>query len=595
MAVSALVKYNVWQNGNALNGGGYRTVGGSTDYSGQTTAQLTVTDLVSNGTTTLTSVTGGFTAAMIGNVLQVSGGTVPAGFYEIITNADPNTITVDRTVAAGTGSTAKVGGALATIAQAIAAITSGSGGLEIHVKYSATPYSLSNATMTPGAAVNPNAMVISGYNTTFGDLDSVTNFANFPTIQKTAGTEAIFTITAANNRIRNLILDGNSLATHGITNSSGSMQADNIKAINCTTFGFLSGAGQLSRCVATACAAGFTVSTAGGSAFACVAHANTGIGFTTGASVTIDSCLSYANTGASSHGFHSSGSTGGGTIRACVAYGNGGDGVRLSTAGGSISTRVQSCILVNNAGYGLMYSSTGTPTSTMSNRNAYYNNTNGPLFNMPAGPNDVPLSGDPFTNAAAGDFSLDATTGEGVACRAAGSPATFPLGLTVSYRDIGAAQHADPAAEIFTLTDRANIVAIKAKTDLLTYHDGNVYADVREVLDVDVPAVPDPQIVSVGGYEAGQDPQTLLDGSLDSIQAASDAAAASFTTTLTEAYRTVGATGTAAQLLYEIRALLANHKIVGTEKIIRNLAGTDMLTYPLDSATTATDISEETP
>jgi hypothetical protein len=50
--------------------------------------------------------------------------------------------------------------------------------------------------------------------------------------------------------------------------------------------------------------------------------------------------------------------------------------------------------------------------------NAYHNNTSGATLNLPAGQgaNDVTLSGDPFTDAAGGDWSLDNVAGEGAAC-----------------------------------------------------------------------------------------------------------------------------------------------------------------------------------
>src|SRR5216683_1498046 len=47
-----------------------------TDYSQQATAQLSLSDMATTGvTTTVTSVTGGFTSAMIGNCLRIDSGT----------------------------------------------------------------------------------------------------------------------------------------------------------------------------------------------------------------------------------------------------------------------------------------------------------------------------------------------------------------------------------------------------------------------------------------------------------------------------------------------------------------------------------------
>jgi hypothetical protein len=51
-----------------------------------------------------------------------------------------------------------------------------------------------------------------------------------------------------------------------------------------------------------------------------------------------------------------------------------------------------------------------------------------------------------FTNAASGDFSLNNTAGRGALLRAAAYPGTFPRATTVSYADIGVAQHQDAAS-----------------------------------------------------------------------------------------------------------------------------------------------------
>lgn len=67
-----------------------------------------------------------------------------------------------------------------------------------------------------------------------------------------------------------------------------------------------------------------------------------------------------------------------------------------------------------------------------------------------------------------------------------------------------------------------------------------------------------------------------------------------WTTALTEAYRATGATGTAAQLLYELIAHLGNSSIAGTTKTLKKLDGsTTAKTYTLDDDTTPTSIEEE--
>lgn len=70
---------------------------------------------------------------------------------------------------------------------------------------------------------------------------------------------------------------------------------------------------------------------------------------------------------------------------------------------------------------------------------------------------------------------------------------------------------------------------------------------------------------------------------------------AAFTTALTEAYRADGATGTVAQLLYEIIAHLGESSIVTTTKTIKKLDGsTTAATFTLNDATTPTSITRAT-
>ena len=70
---------------------------------------------------------------------------------------------------------------------------------------------------------------------------------------------------------------------------------------------------------------------------------------------------------------------------------------------------------------------------------------------------------------------------------------------------------------------------------------------------------------------------------------------ADLTAALTEAYRSTGATGSAAQLLYEILAHLGEFAITSTTKTTKKLDGsTTAKTYTLDSDTNPTSITEST-
>jgi hypothetical protein len=76
---------------------------------------------------------------------------------------------------------------------------------------------------------------------------------------------------------------------------------------------------------------------------------------------------------------------------------------------------------------------------------------------------------------------------------------------------------------------------------------------------------------------------------------AAQVATAVFTTAMTEAYRSAGATATLAQFVYEVIAHLGESSISGTTKTLKKLdASTTAKTYTLDSAVAPTSITETT-
>jgi len=117
----ALPTEGLWEirsGGNDLNGAGYKSTGGaSADYTKQDAAELSITDLASDGAGTgLSTATGGVTAAMAGNYtyIESDGGFTP-GYYQITVVTDGNNFTIDRSagadLSAGKG---KIGGGRAT-------------------------------------------------------------------------------------------------------------------------------------------------------------------------------------------------------------------------------------------------------------------------------------------------------------------------------------------------------------------------------------------------------------------------------------------------------------------------------------------------
>ena len=158
MALHADTVWEVRTTGNANNGGGYHSSGGS-DYSQQDSPQLTLNDIVTNGTTTVTSATGGFTAAMVGNIINI----LTKGRFEIVGYTDTNTITIDRIATAGSGLTANVGGAVISLEDIDNVIVAGN---TVWIKAGTYTSTTSIATTAGSTTV---IVTIEGYNSARGD------------------------------------------------------------------------------------------------------------------------------------------------------------------------------------------------------------------------------------------------------------------------------------------------------------------------------------------------------------------------------------------------------------------------------------------
>ena len=83
------------------------------DYSQQDSAVLALSDLTSTASTTITTVTGGITPVMRGNVINLSSGTgVTTGWYEVVNTTNGTTFTSDRASGTYTLGVGKIGGAM---------------------------------------------------------------------------------------------------------------------------------------------------------------------------------------------------------------------------------------------------------------------------------------------------------------------------------------------------------------------------------------------------------------------------------------------------------------------------------------------------
>jgi hypothetical protein len=459
-AVGAMVVFTTGGPIGANTVAGIATVGTPTsgkwsvDYSQCGTCPYAFTDLASAGAgSTFTSAAKPVGPNMVGNLINITGGTnFTTGLFEVISTSG-TTATTDRacTTGAGASGTANLGGCLLTTGQAG---KNHVGGNHIYVKFNASAYSQTSNTSntaagkcTLAAGVATGHTQIIGYNALMGDNPTG---SGRPTIQQQAATAGMTTISVGQAADAEcIIVDGNnntsSIGIGGSSNAQSIAYYCSVK--NCRGGGFSTI--QCYFCDATGCTT--TAAFAACAASFCVAWSNTVTGFS-GSAVNAEhffhQCISVNNTGATSDGF-SDADSGTHNMIGCTAYGNGRDGFRFYVTTGAIGTAVN-CI-----SYGNGVSATGKGYGTAGS------NVDNPVFwNCAAGGNsgvnwdtqynqlnqhsNITLTADPFTNKSGSDFSLNNNSGGGALLRALGIPNSFPgLATTADYTDVGAAQHQD--------------------------------------------------------------------------------------------------------------------------------------------------------
>lgn len=441
MALSADTVWEVRTDGDDGNGGGFVTGASGVDRSQQAAshATLSMSSVVHTTTTQINVDAGDHTvhADDVGNILQVTGGTATAGFYQITAvDTGNNRWTVDRSVGTAAQTVAgDMGGALGSPGKAAKAATVS--GHYIWVR--SGTYTLS--TSTPGAGgpaefVSAVRVIMTGYESTRGDYGAK------PVLD--AGAQTSITLFATNGttfgaaqQFVNLEADGNSGSGNNgfVTTIGWGFSVELCDAVDCPGVGFAgsdSDNESYAGCRAISCGVGFSI--AG-----------------------VRACEAI---GCTSHGFDGSGDDKSTDYVDCIAYGNGGNGfnalkrnIRLMncTADGNtgagfqvanVWVRFVNCLATNNGGYGWV-ESTGTflDTATMLHC-AGYNNTSGNRSRTPAvDVGFIALSADPYVDQANDDFRPNDTAGGGAELRAGGlGPAS-----QTNNRDIGAVQHSDPA------------------------------------------------------------------------------------------------------------------------------------------------------
>lgn len=422
----ALASTTVWEcrtTGSDSNGGGFDPSLGGTDYTQQNAAQATGT--ATSVGTTVTATTGIFTAQMVGNI--ITDGTT---WKQITAFTSSLIVTVDS-APSWTTATVNVGGAL--LSPALVAALSVLGNTRF-LKYSASPFVISTTSnLVAGGILNITtsgsdtvADYWIGYDTTRTLLNTDTNRPTIQVASSGVTSVAVFKVTpgstVANYLIRNIIIDGQSksgIRAWDWNAQNGYGQFEGCSGINCTDSAFvLSFGGALfHRCFATGCSSlpAFSM-TASCALYSCVAKANsvTGFSWTNCTAIAFIACASYLNTGGSSDGYACSAGNVGGKFFSCIANANGRDGFRFAS-GNARGPAVSYCVATGNAGWG--YNNPGG-SPIFSQACAGYSNTSGNESAITQSAGFVTLSGDPFVDAANGDFNLNNTAGAGADLRA---------------------------------------------------------------------------------------------------------------------------------------------------------------------------------
>ncbi len=429
MALSASTVWEIRPTvGAATNGGAFVTGASGTDFSQQNAAQYSLTGL-STSAANAVILSASAAADMVGNIIRINAGTnFLTGWYQILSVVVGVSITVDRTCtsAAGASGTAKIGGALDSIATLVGPFTVA--GMTAWEKATGTDSIGSAVTF---AQANGLRSVVSGYTTTRGDGGKAT-------IQASAGSFVMITIPVSNAVVfQNFIIDGNAqTSSTGVVIDGNGPLMQNCKIMNCTDRGIRYAANsqvaQVNACEVTACLVG--IDGQRGIYMNCWVHACTGTGVQGSYDGAIFlNCIISDNTGATTDGALVNAAAVQTAVIGCTIYGNGRDGIRVT--GGNVAA----VPIFNNVSYG----NTGKDINNLGaagqlifeNYNAFVTSTN-----VTAGPNDVTLSADPFVAKASNNFALNQTAGGGAACRDVGYPGVFPGAATTAYLDIGAAQ-----------------------------------------------------------------------------------------------------------------------------------------------------------
>lgn len=476
LAFSAVTSATLWElrsAGTTTSGGGFDSTIASagTDMSqfdnknasGCTSCQsatvnISQADAVTTNTTTVTSATANFSAALIGNTIYLAGSGTTTGWYQCTAFTNSTTITVDRATGStgGVTVTINIGGAIGGTA------TGGIVTLEIATNGIRPGNTAYVKTGGWGASTATNTIAVAGSNAlpiTYIGYTSSRSDGGKATFDVSSGTTTAFSVTVAFRRFKNLKVTRSGGTAKGFAVTAEYFYGENLEVDSTNSSGFEFGsAGYSPQCVNCwahgVTGTGHFVTTANASGGAglrcigCVASGGSVSGFlfqnssVQGQLATCFRCIA-ANLTGTADGFRIT-DVGPVTIINGISYGNAGDGLEVTSAMNALT--VVNTIFAANTGVGIKST---TDFSGNSNLNLDYNaiyTAGTARTNVAAGAHDVTLSADPFTSSS--DFSLNATgltEAKGKAFPGSTGTAVLQFGGN-GYLDPGVLQHQDPAS-----------------------------------------------------------------------------------------------------------------------------------------------------
>ena len=431
MAFSKDINWEVRTTGDDTNSGGFNSTATGVDYSQQDAPQYSLTGLTTAAANAIV-LSASASSDMFGNVMNITGGTnFITGWYEIIAVSVGVSMTVDRncTSAAGAAGTCKIGGSFASVYRPLA--------LEVPGNISWIKYHSSNVytitTKIPIVAVGnvTNGKIPwRGYDVSHGD-----DTGNRPNFTSSTNGINLFDIGSAYGRIFQNMYFTHTAGTRGIAFEAsngglGDVIIDNCICSGCLNFIKADNLGAeynsvevtISNCNIYSCT-NYGIKLCGGGIYNCRINANAG-GILVGAAgspfyLHVNNNIISNNT---NHGIDTTNDAWHINICNNIIYNNTGHGINNNAY--VIGHLIQNNIFDSNAGYAINFLS-GANKSTINRYNAYRNNGSGTINNLTSGSGDVSLTADPFTNAAGGNFGLNAMVGGGASLKNSGFPQTI--------------------------------------------------------------------------------------------------------------------------------------------------------------------------